>query len=73
MRLLPFLYQVGGSHLKHEEDASSYLVMSDPPVLIDCGTPNGLDVLKKYLKAIGFPAGSLGLLIGTHCQYDHVG
>jgi hydroxyacylglutathione hydrolase len=73
MKLLPFLYQVGGSHLTHEEDASSYLVTSDPPVLIDCGTPKGLDVLQKNLKLIGFPASSLGLLIGTHCHYDHVG
>ena len=73
MKLLPFLYQVGGSHLTHEEDASSYLVVSDPPVLIDCGTPKGLDNLLENLSSIGVPVSSLGLLIGTHCHYDHIG
>ncbi len=54
-------------------DASSYLVTSGPSVLIDCGTPAGFPFLIKKLTEVGYPVESLGLILGTHCHYDHIG
>ncbi len=71
-RLLPSFLQVGGSHLTHPWDASSYLVLDQPSVLIDCGTPHGWDALRRNLSEVGVKAGDIGLIIGTHGHYDHV-
>ena len=73
MKLLPNIYQVGGSHLTHPWDCSVYLINSDPKILIDCGTPNGFHSLKKNLNLINVDLSEIQMIIGTHCHYDHLG
>lgn len=71
-RLLPNFFQVGGSHLTHPWDASSYLIRDTPSVLIDCGTPHGVEALKRNIRETGVTLEEIGYIIGTHGHYDHV-
>jgi glyoxylase-like metal-dependent hydrolase (beta-lactamase superfamily II) len=73
LRLLPWVYQVGGPHLTDIKDCSYFLIQDDPLVLIDCGTPDGIPSLQENLASIGASMGDIGLLLGTHGHYDHVG
>jgi hydroxyacylglutathione hydrolase len=72
LRLLPMVYQVGGSHLTDLKDCSYYLIKDEPAVLIDCGTPDGIPALQRNLASIGLDLSKIGLVIGTHGHYDHV-
>ena len=72
-RLLPRVYQVGGPHLTDVKDCSYYLIADDPNVLIDCGSPDGIPALQGNLASIGVDISEIGIVIGTHGHYDHVG
>ena len=53
--------------------ANSYLVTSDPPVLIDTGYHTELAELEAGLAAHGVRPSDLGLIINTHTHSDHIG
>jgi hydroxyacylglutathione hydrolase len=72
-RVLPHVYQVGGPHLTDTKDCSVFLIRDEPSVLIDCGTPDGVSALMRNLDVIGQGRSTIGMVIGTHCHYDHVG
>ena len=72
-RLLPHVYQVGGPHLTDPKDCSVFLIRDEPSVLIDCGAPDGSPALLRNLAALQFSETDIGMIIGTHCHYDHVG
>ena len=73
LRLLPRVYQVGGPHLTDVKDCSVFLIQDEPSVLIDCGSPDGIPQLQRNLSALGLRVSDVGMVIGTHCHYDHVG
>ncbi len=68
------IFQVGSSGRSHPFDCAVYAI-SGPTgaVLIDCGSPLGLDKILKNLKSVGIRPESIELVLGTHCHYDHVG
>lgn len=72
-RLLPRVYQVGGPHLTDPKDCSCYLIKDDPSILIDCGSPDGIPALRQNLASLGLGFSDIGMLIGTHGHFDHVG
>jgi hydroxyacylglutathione hydrolase len=53
--------------------ANSYLVTSDPPVLIDTGYCTEEPQLEAALRAHGLAPGDIGLIVNTHSHSDHIG
>ena len=53
--------------------ANSYLVTSDPPVLVDTGYCTELAGLEGALAAHGVRLRDIGLVINTHSHTDHIG
>jgi hydroxyacylglutathione hydrolase len=53
--------------------ANSYLVTSDPPVLIDTGYCTDMARLAAALAEHGVAVRDLGLIINTHSHSDHIG
>jgi hydroxyacylglutathione hydrolase len=53
--------------------ANSYLVTSDPPVLIDTGYCTELAALDAALAEHGVRPGDIGLILNTHSHSDHIG
>ncbi len=72
-RLLPRVYQVGGPHLTDAKDGGVFLIRDEPNVLVDCGSPDGVPGLLKNLEVLGVGTSEVGMIVGTHCHYDHVG
>ncbi len=73
-KLCDNLFLVGSSTKSHPYDCSVYAVINDNSVvLIDCGTPQGLDKIIDNLQSIGVDPANVCLIIGTHCHYDHIG
>jgi glyoxylase-like metal-dependent hydrolase (beta-lactamase superfamily II) len=64
---------VAGSHLTDPKDCSCFLIQDEPSVLIDCGSPDGIPFLTRNMGATGVDLKDVGVLIGTHGHYDHVG
>jgi glyoxylase-like metal-dependent hydrolase (beta-lactamase superfamily II) len=50
-----------------------FLIRDEPNVLIDCGTPDGVEGLRRNLSLVGRQLSDIGFIVGTHCHYDHVG
>lgn len=74
MKLLNYVYQVGGISLSHHFDASAYLIEgADGLYLIDCGTPEGFPMIVDNIKKLGFDPQDIRVIYGTHGHYDHVG
>lgn len=74
MKLMQHLYQVGGISLSHAFDASAYLVEgTDGLYLLDCGTPEGFDLIRENIGKAGFSPSDVKAIYGTHGHYDHVG
>ena len=68
------LYQVGGISLSHAFDASAYLVEGTEGLsLLDCGTPEGFDLIRGNIEKLGFSPSDVRAVYGTHGHYDHVG
>ncbi|HLW48103.1 MAG TPA: MBL fold metallo-hydrolase [bacterium] len=53
--------------------ANSYLVTSDPPVLIDTGYCTEVPRLEAALAACGVALQDIGLIVNTHSHSDHIG
>lgn len=74
MKLMPFLYQVAGVSLSHRYDASAYLIEgTDGLYLLDCGTPDGFELIEQNMRGLGFDPADLKAIYGTHGHYDHMG
>lgn len=74
MKLMNRLYQVAGVSLSHSYDASAYLIEgADGLYLIDCGTPEGFDLIVNNIQSLGFDPREVKGIYGTHGHYDHVG
>jgi hydroxyacylglutathione hydrolase len=72
VKLVGQLYAVSGDKITHTWDASAYLISGDEPTLIDCGSVNGYDALKRNLKALGYEPKHIKRVIATHGHWDHV-
>ncbi len=73
VKLLPGLWQVGGGHLTDERDAAAFLLVSrGEAMLIDCGSPVGVDALTHNVDQIT-DWSNVRLIVGTHGHFDHVG
>jgi glyoxylase-like metal-dependent hydrolase (beta-lactamase superfamily II) len=70
--LLPHVFEVAGPHLTGRDDCSCFLIKDDPSVLIDCGTPGGVDRMCQNISSTGTRLEQIDMMIGTHCHYDHV-
>jgi len=68
------IFQVGSSGRSHPFDCAVY-VLSGPSgaVLVDCGSPFGIDNILRNIENVGIRPESIELVLGTHCHYDHVG
>ncbi len=53
--------------------ANSYLMTSDPPVLVDTGYHTELAALEAALAGHGVGLRDIGLIINTHAHSDHIG
>lgn len=74
MRLLKNIYQVGGPSISHFFDAAAYLLkMKEGYVLIDCGTPEGYEIIKNNIEKLGVNLHEIKYILGTHGHYDHIG
>lgn len=68
------IYQVGGGSLSAPQDAAIYLVsLADEAALIDCGCGEATDRLLANIEAAGVQSEDIGILLLTHCHFDHVG
>jgi len=53
--------------------SSSYLIKSQPPVLVDAGSPNDAEELAAALRKNGVSVADIGLVVITHGHGDHAG
>lgn len=68
------IYQVGGGSLSAPQDAAIFLAsLGDEAALIDCGCGEATDLLLANIEAAGVQAEKIGILLLTHCHFDHVG
>ena len=68
------VYQVGGSGFTASDDAAAYLICADgAAALIDCGCGDATDLLLANVESTGTDPQDIGLLLLTHCHFDHVG
>lgn len=74
MKLMPYIYQVGGVSLSHAYDASVYLIEGEEGIfLLDCGTPDGFCKIVENIRSLGFVPENIKAIYGTHGHYDHMG
>lgn len=72
VKLIGQLYTVSNHKLTHPWDANAYLIAGDEPTLIDCGSTEGYEVLKKNLKRLGYAPKDIRKVIATHGHWDHL-
>jgi glyoxylase-like metal-dependent hydrolase (beta-lactamase superfamily II) len=76
-RALPIteeIHQVGGPGFTAPEDSLIYLVTANGhAALIDSGCGRATDLLLANIEAAGVDPHAIGLLLLTHCHYDHSG
>ncbi|MEL6589064.1 MAG: MBL fold metallo-hydrolase [Bacteroidota bacterium] len=60
-------------HLLPVGASNVYLIQGSKNVLIDTGTPNGVDKIEKGLEKLGLGAAELDLIVLTHGHGDHGG
>jgi len=65
----------GGAYgLSHTNDCNVYLVDGGKELgLIDTGGGGGVDSIAKNIRGLGLDAGKIGLVVVTHCHFDHIG
>lgn len=63
------IHQIGG----YGGDSNIYLIIDETIALVDAGTGRHFDVVTKNLQKFGLAPSDIGLIINTHCHYDHVG
>lgn len=63
------IHQIGGIG----SDSNIYLIIDETIALIDAGTGQNFDVVKKNLSKLGLKPSDVELVIDTHCHFDHAG
>jgi glyoxylase-like metal-dependent hydrolase (beta-lactamase superfamily II) len=58
--------------LTHPWDASGYFIPGDEPTLIDCGSAEGYEAMKRDLAGLGYKPGDIRRVFGTHGHWDHL-
>ena len=41
--------------------------------MIDCGTPEGYEIIKNNIEKLGVNLHEIKYILGTHGHYDHIG
>jgi len=54
-------------------DSNIYLIIDEVIALIDAGTGQKFEEVKRNLKKFDLKPSDIELIINTHCHYDHVG
>ncbi len=72
VRLLGEFWVTSGAKLTHPWDASAYLIAGDEPTLIDCGSTEGYEALKRDLRSFGYEPRDIKRVLATHGHWDHV-
>jgi glyoxylase-like metal-dependent hydrolase (beta-lactamase superfamily II) len=63
------IHQIGGIGF----DSSIYLIIDEVIALIDAGTGQNFETVKRNLSKFNLKPGDIKLIINTHCHYDHAG
>jgi glyoxylase-like metal-dependent hydrolase (beta-lactamase superfamily II) len=63
------VYQIGGTGF----DSNIYLITDEVIALIDAGTGQNFEEVKRNLDKFNLKPSDIELIINTHCHYDHVG
>jgi glyoxylase-like metal-dependent hydrolase (beta-lactamase superfamily II) len=63
------IHQIGG----YGYDSNIYLIIDDIVALVDTGTGRHFNKVTKNLRRFDLTPSDIGLIINTHCHYDHVG
>ena len=72
VRLAGPLYAVSGDRLSHPFDGNAYLIAGREPVLIDCGSLDGYDALRRNLLSVGVTPHDIRRVLVTHGHFDHL-
>lgn len=54
-------------------DSNIFLLQDDTALLVDAGTGLNFDWIKQKLRNFEFDVENLGILVNTHCHFDHAG
>jgi len=63
------IHQIGGGPF----DSNIYLIIDEVITLIDAGTGQNFEEVKRNLGKFNLKPSDIQLIINTHCHYDHVG
>ncbi len=63
------VHQIGGFGF----DSNIYLIVDEIITIIDAGTGQNFEIIKRNLAKVGLKLRDVGLLINTHCHFDHAG
>ncbi len=63
------IHQIGGGQF----DSNIYLITDEVIALIDAGTGQNFEEVKRNLSKFNLKPSDIELIINTHCHYDHVG
>ena len=72
IKLTEGVYAVGGTLLSHPNDCATFLVMGEKPVLIDSGSGEGFERMRRNIEGLGISIADIACVIGTHGHYDHI-
>jgi glyoxylase-like metal-dependent hydrolase (beta-lactamase superfamily II) len=74
MKIMDYLWQVGGAEFTTVEDAAVYLVrFGEKAALIDAGCGSDHEMLVTTISEVIPPDVDIEYLFLTHCHYDHTG
>ena len=74
VRITDEVFQVGGPQLTAPQDAAIYLIKFDGhAALIDAGCGRANEALLHNIEAASVKPEDIGLLLITHCHFDHTG
>ena len=63
------IHQIGGLGF----DSNIYLIVDEIVALIDAGTGQHRREVESKMRKLGVRAEDVGLIVNTHCHYDHAG
>ncbi len=63
------IHQIGGMGF----DSNIYLIIDEVIALIDAGTGMNFETVKRNMNKFNLKPSDVGLIINTHCHYDHAG
>ncbi len=74
MKITSEIFQVGGGELSSSEDAAIYLInFAGHCALVDAGCGRSQKRVLSNIHTHGVRPQEIGLLLITHCHYDHTG